>query len=110
MTLDEQRRGALPVLYPIPTWQDGPVALMGDAAHPMYPTGSNGGSQAVVDARVLGAAIVEHGVTPEALAGAPADPRMDVFSCGVLLYQLLTGKLPVGGLDPLPPAIERVVT
>jgi len=26
---------------PIPTWQDGPVVLMGDAAHPMYPTGSN---------------------------------------------------------------------
>jgi 2-polyprenyl-6-methoxyphenol hydroxylase-like FAD-dependent oxidoreductase len=52
---------------PIPTWQDGPVVLMGDAAHPMYPTGSNGGSQAIVDARVLGAAIVEHGVTPAAL-------------------------------------------
>jgi 2-polyprenyl-6-methoxyphenol hydroxylase-like FAD-dependent oxidoreductase len=53
---------------PIPTWVDGPVALMGDAAHPMYPTGSNGGSQAIVDARVLGAAMVEHGVTPQALA------------------------------------------
>ncbi|MEJ2374590.1 MAG: flavin-dependent oxidoreductase [Pseudolabrys sp.] len=53
---------------PVPTWQDGPVALMGDAAHPMYPTGSNGGSQAIVDARVLGAAMVEHGVTPDALA------------------------------------------
>jgi 5-methylphenazine-1-carboxylate 1-monooxygenase len=53
---------------PIPTWCDGPVALMGDAAHPMYPTGSNGGSQAIVDARVLGAAMVEHGVTPDALA------------------------------------------
>ena len=51
---------------PIPTWQDGPVVLMGDAAHPMYPTGSNGGSQAIVDARVLGAAMVEHGVTPAA--------------------------------------------
>jgi 2-polyprenyl-6-methoxyphenol hydroxylase-like FAD-dependent oxidoreductase len=35
---------------PIPTWRDGPVALIGDAAHAMYPTGSNGGSQAVVDA------------------------------------------------------------
>jgi hypothetical protein len=52
----------------VPTWQDGPVALLGDAAHAMYPTGSNGGSQAIVDARVLGAAMVEHGVTQEALA------------------------------------------
>ena len=33
----------------------------------MYPTGSNGASQAIVDARVLGAAIVEHGVTAAAL-------------------------------------------
>ena len=54
---------------PVPTWRDGPVALLGDAAHAMYPTGSNGGSQAIVDARVLGAAMVEHGVTPEALGG-----------------------------------------
>jgi 2-polyprenyl-6-methoxyphenol hydroxylase-like FAD-dependent oxidoreductase len=53
---------------PIPTWRDGAVALLGDAAHAMYPTGSNGGSQAVVDARVLGACMVEHGVTPAALA------------------------------------------
>jgi 2-polyprenyl-6-methoxyphenol hydroxylase-like FAD-dependent oxidoreductase len=53
---------------PAPTWRDGPVLLLGDAAHAMYPTGSNGGSQAIIDARVLGAAIVEHGVTPEALA------------------------------------------
>jgi 2-polyprenyl-6-methoxyphenol hydroxylase-like FAD-dependent oxidoreductase len=52
---------------PVPTWQDGPVALMGDAAHAMYPTGSNGASQAIVDARVLGAAMVEHGVTAAAL-------------------------------------------
>jgi 2-polyprenyl-6-methoxyphenol hydroxylase-like FAD-dependent oxidoreductase len=52
---------------PIPTWQDGPVLLLGDAAHPMYPTGSNGGSQAIVDARVLGSLMVEHGVTPAAI-------------------------------------------
>ena len=52
---------------PVPTWVDGRVALMGDAAHVMYPVGSNGASQAIVDARVLGAAMVEHGATPQAL-------------------------------------------
>lgn len=52
---------------PVPTWVDGRVALMGDAAHVMYPVGSNGASQAIVDARVLGAALVEHGVAPAAL-------------------------------------------
>jgi 2-polyprenyl-6-methoxyphenol hydroxylase-like FAD-dependent oxidoreductase len=52
---------------PVPTWVDGRVALLGDAAHVMYPTGSNGASQAIVDARVLGAAILEHGVTASAL-------------------------------------------
>jgi len=44
------------------------VALLGDAAHVMYPVGSNGASQAIVDARVLGASLVEHGLTPDALA------------------------------------------
>jgi len=52
---------------PVPSWLDGNVALLGDAAHVMYPTGSNGASQAVIDARVLGAAMVEHGVTRRAL-------------------------------------------
>lgn len=37
----------------LPWWGRGRVTLLGDAAHPMYPVGANGGSQAVVDARVL---------------------------------------------------------
>ena len=57
---------------PVPTWVDGAVALMGDAAHAMYPTGSNGASQAIIDARTLGAAMLDHGVTPEALAAYDA--------------------------------------
>ena len=52
---------------PVPTWVDGRVALLGDAAHVMYPVGSNGASQAIVDARVLGAAMIAHGVGPAAL-------------------------------------------
>ena len=38
---------------PLPRWTHGPVTLLGDAAHPMYPIGSNGASQAILDARVL---------------------------------------------------------
>jgi 2-polyprenyl-6-methoxyphenol hydroxylase-like FAD-dependent oxidoreductase len=38
---------------PLPHWGHGRVTLLGDAAHPMYPIGSNGGSQAIIDARVL---------------------------------------------------------
>ena len=52
---------------PVDHWVEGPVALLGDAAHPMYPTGSNGASQAIIDGRVLGAQFLEHGVTATAL-------------------------------------------
>ena len=52
---------------PVGHWVHGSIALIGDAAHPMYPIGSNGASQAIVDARVLGAAFVEHGVGSDAL-------------------------------------------
>ena len=38
---------------PLPRWSFGRVTLLGDAAHPMYPIGSNGASQAILDARVL---------------------------------------------------------
>jgi 2-polyprenyl-6-methoxyphenol hydroxylase-like FAD-dependent oxidoreductase len=38
---------------PLPRWSFGYVTLLGDAAHPMYPVGSNGASQAILDARCL---------------------------------------------------------
>jgi 2-polyprenyl-6-methoxyphenol hydroxylase-like FAD-dependent oxidoreductase len=38
---------------PLPTWNFAHVTLLGDAAHPMYPVGANGASQAIIDARVL---------------------------------------------------------
>ena len=52
---------------PVPTWLDGAAVLLGDAAHVMYPTGSNGASQAIMDSRVLGAAMLKHGVNSSAL-------------------------------------------
>ncbi len=38
---------------PLPRWSFGRVSLLGDAAHPMVPRGSNGAGQAIVDARAL---------------------------------------------------------
>ena len=38
---------------PLPHWSYGRVTLLGDAAHPMYPVGSNGAAQAILDARSL---------------------------------------------------------
>ena len=45
---------------PVPRWTFGRCALLGDAAHPMYPIGSNGASQAILDACVLAGCIRRH--------------------------------------------------
>ena len=60
---------------PLERWTDGHVTLMGDAAHPTYPVGSNGASQAIIDARVIGAKLVEHGITAAALEAYEAEVR-----------------------------------
>jgi 2-polyprenyl-6-methoxyphenol hydroxylase-like FAD-dependent oxidoreductase len=45
---------------PLPCWTFGRTTLLGDAAHPMYPIGSNGASQAILDARVLAGCLRRH--------------------------------------------------
>jgi 5-methylphenazine-1-carboxylate 1-monooxygenase len=51
---------------PVPRWSFGRVTLLGDAAHPMYPVGSNGASQAILDA----AALARHLTATADVAGA----------------------------------------
>jgi 5-methylphenazine-1-carboxylate 1-monooxygenase len=53
---------------PVPRWTFGRVTLLGDAAHPMYPRGSNGSAQAIIDARVLAAQLANGQGRAEALA------------------------------------------
>jgi 2-polyprenyl-6-methoxyphenol hydroxylase-like FAD-dependent oxidoreductase len=78
-----------PVIYqypmvdrdPLPSWDFGRVTLLGDAAHPMYPVGSNGASQAILDARVLARELalrpsVEAAVTTYDQARRPATGRI----------------------------------
>jgi 2-polyprenyl-6-methoxyphenol hydroxylase-like FAD-dependent oxidoreductase len=57
---------------PLPWWTQGRVTLLGDAAHPMYPVGSNGASQAVLDARLLARLLAETSV-PRALKAYEAE-------------------------------------
>jgi 2-polyprenyl-6-methoxyphenol hydroxylase-like FAD-dependent oxidoreductase len=52
---------------PLPRWSFGRLTLLGDAAHPMYPRGSNGAGQAILDARFLTGQIRKLGATAEAL-------------------------------------------
>ncbi len=60
---------------PLPRWSFGRVTLLGDAAHPMYPVGSNGASQAVLDARALARHLASDRPVPEALAAYDAERR-----------------------------------
>ncbi len=52
---------------PLPFWTQGRVTLLGDAAHPMYPRGSNGAGQAILDARTLAGCLRRERDVPAAL-------------------------------------------
>ncbi|MGA8823327.1 MAG: flavin-dependent oxidoreductase [Pseudolabrys sp.] len=58
---------------PIDRWIFGRVALAGDAAHPMYPRGSNGAAQAAIDARTLADMLRKNSDTREALTAYEAE-------------------------------------
>ncbi len=58
---------------PIDTWTFGRVTLAGDAAHPMYPRGSNGAAQAAIDARTLADLLRNHTDPRDALKAYEAE-------------------------------------
>ena len=60
---------------PLARWTFGRVTLAGDAAHPMYPRGSNGAAQAAIDARTLADALAKHTEPAEALLAYEAARR-----------------------------------
>ncbi len=60
---------------PLPRWTHGRVTLLGDAAHPMYPVGSNGASQAILDARCLADCLAQADHPLQGLADYEAERR-----------------------------------
>lgn len=63
---------------PLARWTVGRVTLLGDAAHAMYPFGSNGASQAILDGRVLALELARHAGVEEGLAAYEAARRPQV--------------------------------
>ena len=60
----------------LPQWSFGRVTLMGDAAHPMYPRGSNGSAQGLIDARTLVDLLAAPGADPVAALQRYQDLRL----------------------------------
>jgi 5-methylphenazine-1-carboxylate 1-monooxygenase len=60
---------------PLPRWSFGRATLLGDAAHPMYPVGSNGASQAILDARALARHLTAATPVAESLVAYDAERR-----------------------------------
>jgi 2-polyprenyl-6-methoxyphenol hydroxylase-like FAD-dependent oxidoreductase len=74
---------------PLPGWTRGRVTLLGDAAHPMYPIGSNGSAQAVMDTRALTDALLQFKDPAMALREYEAErlPR----TAGIVLRNRMNG-------------------
>ncbi|MBE7939968.1 MULTISPECIES: flavin-dependent oxidoreductase [Ramlibacter] len=95
---------------PVPRWTFGRVTLLGDAAHPMYPRGSNGSAQALIDARVLAEGLAAAAQPAQALqayeqARLPTTARIVQTNRSVppdfinIRVEELTGDRPFGHID-----------
>jgi len=62
---------------PLPRWTHGRITLLGDAAHPMYPIGSNGASQGILDAEAMAEAMVATGFPSRSSDPADAFARYE---------------------------------
>ncbi len=80
---------------PLDHWTEGRVTLIGDAAHPMYPIGSNGASQGILDARVLAGCIRSHRNDPDRALAIYEAYRRPATSAIVLANRGLGPEMPM---------------
>lgn len=92
---------------PLPRWGRGRATLLGDAAHPFYPTGANGASQSIVDARVLATELAAGGGVAAALTRyeeARVGPTADVLRANREMDRSMRGRR---GRDSVATITER---
>jgi len=80
---------------PVACWSFGRVTLLGDAAHPMYPIGSNGASQAILDARTLTGCLLSYPNDVEHALARYDEERRPATSAIVLANRGLGPELPM---------------
>lgn len=104
---------------PLPYWTAGRITLLGDAAHPMMPRGSNGAAQAIIDATTLAQLLARGDAAPAALkdyeaARLPATSNVvranrDVAPDAILrVIEQRTGGLPFGRIEDVISRAELV--
>lgn len=80
---------------PVDQWSFGRTTLLGDAAHPMYPIGSNGASQAILDARTLTGCLLSYAGETELALRRYDEVRRPATSALVLANRGLGPELPM---------------
>jgi 5-methylphenazine-1-carboxylate 1-monooxygenase len=94
---------------PIERWSFGRTTLLGDAAHPMYPIGSNGASQAILDARTLTGCLLCHADDFTSALQRYDEVRRPATSAIVLANRGLGPELPMQLVEERAPAgFERL--
>ena len=87
---------------PLPRWTHGRVTLLGDAAHPMYPIGSNGASQGILDAEAMAQAMADAGFPRDS-----ADPA-DAFARYEQARREATGKIVLSNRQNGPDQVMQI--
>lgn len=80
---------------PVERWSFGKITLLGDAAHPMYPIGSNGASQAILDARTITGCLLSYEGDVEQALRRYDEVRRPATSAIVLANRGLGPELPM---------------
>lgn len=94
---------------PVERWSFGTTTLLGDAAHPMYPIGSNGASQAILDARTLTGCLLSYPDDIEQALLRYDEVRRPATSAIVLANRGLGPELPMQLVEErAPQGFERL--
>lgn len=94
---------------PVEHWSFGRTTLLGDAAHPMYPIGSNGASQAILDARTLTGCLLCHVDDVDGALRRYDEARRPATSAIVLANRGLGPELPMQLVEErAPDGFERL--